>query len=186
MFRAIFRKIILIARIILVALLLACFLIPLIKSPTNALRKASLQQARVERIAKDVMILEYRPAIEHAQALSELQDTLPVWQDEQSALAQFNDQQVQLLLLQSNADYTPMTAALKIILSQPASQIDPLQVSIILNHEHDYAVTINQIAQLIQQDQAAIAEQFFIFGLSALVLSVILTFLQKGRKNVRP
>lgn len=179
MFQEIIKRIILIARVVLVLILLLLLLLPIIKAPSNALRNASLQQARVERIAKDVLILEYRPTSEHSQAVSELQDTLPVWQQEQTSLATFNDAQVQLLLLQSQSDYTPMTAALQKILATPTSQIDPVQVSIILQHEHDYAVTLNQIAMLIQQDSTSVTTQFFVFSLSALALSIILAIVNQ-------
>src|SRR6266568_8568747 len=44
------------------------------------------QRARAVRMVKDVLVLAYRPAGEHAQSLSELQDILPAWEQTQKGL----------------------------------------------------------------------------------------------------
>lgn len=177
------QKIIFIVRIILLIGLFAFFLTPLFKQPLVTLNNASLQRARSERIAKDAMILQYRPASEWPQAISELQDTLPLWQQEQTSLAGFPDSQVQLLVLQSNGDYTAMTQATQNILDNSGKSMDPIQTSIIIAHEHNYEVTINQAYTLIQQDIAIQDVQFIGIELIIVILSIALTVFSRPKKS---
>src|SRR5436853_1355459 len=105
-------------------------------SATSLMNEVGLQRTRSQRIVKDVLILAYRSSSqEKAQALNELQTTLPLFQQTQAGLQAGDDsrglpkrppQDIQLLLIQSQSDYVSLHSAGKMILAQP-QQVDPTQ-----------------------------------------------------------
>lgn len=179
------HRIIFIARIVLLLLLIVIFIPEAMSRPVAGLVNAELQQARCERIAKDALILQYRPAIEQPQAISELQVLLPVFQQEQVALTSYPDSQVQLLVLQSNSDYLPMVDAVKSIIANQGKPIRANQVDIILLHEHSYEVAANQIVMLMQQDLTAQSTQIFGIAFGIILLSIVLVVISR-RKEEKP
>lgn len=160
---------------------LSFLLLPLsrLADAANKLNNLNLQQARCERITKDVLILAYRSEGERAQALSELQDTFPLWQQEQNSLAIISDPQIQLLVLQSDADYTPMAKATQTLLSQLRTPPGLLQVTIILQHDHGYEVTMNQLVTLIDQDIVNNEQQFLLIESAFVGVGLILVILSR-------
>lgn len=170
------------ARIALLLLLIVIFIPLALSRPVAGLVSAELQQARCERIAKDAMILQYRTPDEQPQAISELQVLLPVFQQEQSAIQSYPDSQVQLLVLQSNADFTPMVDAVKSILANQGKPVDPTQVDIILAHEHSYEVAANQIVMLMQQNLNTQGTQIFGMELAIILVSIGLTIVNWRRE----
>lgn len=180
-----FRRLLVALRVALLLLLLVFLFVPLI--PYNAaINNASLQRARSERLAKDALILEYldTSSDDRAQAVSEMQITLPLWEGEQSALIASPDGQIALIALQSNSDYSAMTAASQSVLATPTKPADTVEVDIIVSHEHAYEVAINQIVTLMQQDIATQQLQLFIYECVVVALSLVLTLvsmrIQKG------
>jgi hypothetical protein len=117
--------------------------IPLTTSASQ-ISEADLQRTRCEVIAKSALILAYRPATEHVQAISDLQVVLPRFQQEQTSLATYHNDIVQGYLLQMQPDYLAITNATQNILAQKDKPIDKIQIDIILAHEHNYLSTMNE------------------------------------------
>lgn len=177
------HRIIFVARVVLLILLFAFFLSPLLRLPVlTTLNNMSLQRIRCERIAKNALILQYRPEEEHPQAIAELQNMLPGWQQEQTDLKSFPDNQVNLLLLQSQADYTSITSALTNILATPSKPVDSTQVKIILSHESAYFVVSGQMQMLMQQTVITTSIQVVVVELIIVILSVILTVVNRTER----
>lgn len=162
----------------------------------SIIHKVNLQGALAERIDKDALILAYRPETEHAQAISELQVTLPAFEKIQAGL-QGGDtslnlpmrrpQDVQLLLLQSQSDYIALDAAAKTILAHTDSPVDPDQIAIIQQHERPYFVTMGTVAKTWEGHIEDNALGFFWTELwmSMLLLILYIVFLVASRKQRR-
>src|SRR2546430_123803 len=64
-------------------------------SASSIMNQSGLQRTRAQAIAKDTLILAYRPESEHAQAVNELQNLLPRFEQTQKGL-QVGDNSLQL------------------------------------------------------------------------------------------
>lgn len=136
------------------------------------------QVARCEFMAKDVLVLVYRPASFHSQAINELQTTLPQFQQVQIGLTTgstilnlpipSNDIAIELDV--AKPEYVALTTAIAKILSTPDTTPDPIEVNIVMQHELQYAVDMANVAVLIQQE----AEQT---DLHIIVIKVIIKIL---------
>lgn len=127
-----------------------------VPTTVSIIHRVNQQGSFAERIDKDVLILAYRPEAEHAQAISELQVTLPVFEKVQAGLqggdASLNlpmrrPQDVQLLLLQSQSDYIAVDAAAKAILARTDQPVDQNQIAIIQQHERPYFLAMGIVAK---------------------------------------
>jgi len=139
-------------------------------SPANVMNAVGAQRMRVERLTKDVLILANHPTVStRAQAVSEVQDTLPVWQETQTGL-QVGDSALGLpkrpyadvvtLVIGAGVDYVPLAVALQKIEAHPA-QIDPIQVQIVLSHENGYLTTMSNVNRLWQDHIDGVFSQLF-------------------------
>lgn len=138
-------------------------------SPATLMNQIGLQRTREQRMAKDILILVYRPAEEHAQALSELQSGLPAWErgqtglrvgDASIGLPAHPSENIASLILQSQSDYTSLDLAFRAILVHH-SPVDMLQVQIIMEHENGYFLAISRINVLWQQQIDDVFLQLF-------------------------
>lgn len=111
--------------------------IPLTTSASQ-ISEADLQRTRCQVIVKSALILEYRPASEHVQAISDLQVVLPRFQHEQAILASYRNETIQSYINQAQPDYLAIVQATQNILAQKNKPVDMVQVSIILSHERGY------------------------------------------------
>jgi hypothetical protein len=152
-------------RIIVIALLLILLLLGGFQSiwvfagsASSIMVQVGLQRTRGQAIAKDVLILAYRPESEHIQAISELQNALPLFEQTQKGL-QVGDSSLMLpnriadeivqLVAATQPDFVSIDTAVKVILAQvhahPDAPIDPTQRDIILAHEHGYVVAMSAV-----------------------------------------
>lgn len=121
-------------------------------SEADILRQTTSQSTRCQRIAKIALLLEDHPSEDlRVQAISELQNTLPAWETQQARILAFKSNDLSLLAIQAQPDFTVIDAAARVILAHSKSQADPTQVSIIVQNEHDYTVLMGQLAGLLQQ-----------------------------------
>lgn len=143
------------------------------------------QRAREVRMVKDVLVLASRPLSEHAQSFSELQDILPLWESTQKGLQvgdaslglpRYPPTDVVLLLSAAQSDYTPLDVAFQHIVSQHGS-IDPLQLQIVQEHDHGYAVTMSQVTTLWRTHMSESAIQAFWFESGVVVATLLLAML---------
>lgn len=148
--------------IFLLLIILAFEGMPLLPSDNtlNTFHLAARQRVLEERIVKDTLILAYRPSNEHAQAIAELQTALPVWEEVQGGL-QIGDQSMgisphlpgdmKMLLLQAQPSFAYIDASARKILARPSS-LDPTQVSIILQNNQGYYLTMGDAVESLQDD----------------------------------
>lgn len=185
--------------IILIALNLAFDALPLV--PNNALSTISaidLQRTLGERIAKDVLILSYRPTSEHVQAVAELQSMLPYWEkvqngltggDESLGISDHLPPDIRLLLVQAQTDYVEMDQAAHTIVAHPSQAVDPIELSIVLQHEPNYFLTMLHVAMLEQQHIQSATQVYFSLeaGIGVLLLASFIALLagyRAQRKSV--
>lgn len=147
----IFRRIAFVAALGLLLLLIVAQSIPLTYSEADWLVIASVQSARGQRIAKNAFTLAYRPDEERAQAVSELQNLLPVWENQQEKLQEARNADLHALVIQSQPDFMAMDTAARKLLAHPTGKTDLVQVSIIAQHERNYSLLMLQVSTLMQQ-----------------------------------
>jgi len=120
-------------------------------SASGIMLQVGLQRNRAQAIAKDVLILTYRPQAEHSTAISELQNIQPLWEKTEKGLLQGDSSlslpvnkpdDVKQLIWQEQPDFLAMDTALKKVLQKPDAQIDPIQAQIILDHQPQYSLTL--------------------------------------------
>jgi len=123
----------------------------------STIHRVNQQGALAERIDKDVLILAYRPDAEHAQAVSELQVTLPVFEKIQIGLQNGDSSlnlpmrrpaDVQLLLLQTQSDYAAIDAAAQSVLANAGPPVDQNELAIVVQHERPYFLAMSTVAKI--------------------------------------
>ncbi|HEX3640213.1 MAG TPA: hypothetical protein VHV10_02865 [Ktedonobacteraceae bacterium] len=158
--------------IILIVLSIAFASLPLIPNNTlGVIRLIARQRTIEQQIVKDVLILD-RPAGNYIQAISELQNSLPAWEQVQIGLQKGDDSlgispnlpaDIKLLILQSLSDFASIDTAARKILAHP-SPVDQIQLTIILQHEHGYSLTMFQVSGLFEDHIHGISQIYFGIG----------------------
>lgn len=186
-----FTRIITGAGILLLFILDAFIALPLYAGITGSqiIAQVGAQRTRVETIAKDVIVLAYRPDSDKPLVINQLQNVLPMWQRVQDALQNGGDKSigiprrlpddVALVISGATLDYRAISTAAQLILDNQEKPVDLLQVDIILQHETDYLRAMNQVVFLFQQHiDSAYANLFWIeLGVSSGLLIIALVFL---------
>lgn len=150
--------------------------VPVFVSDTNTTMHMTTQQtAFVERLSKDTLIMasSTTPSDQKAQALSELQVTLPVFEANQKSLqvtsltATGED-----LLLDSQAPYANIDKAARIIIANPKNTIlVSSEASITTLMEREYFIDLSQITNTLQQQ--ASNSRYTLFVLTELVCLIL-------------
>lgn len=161
--------------IILILFLIAFAALPLIPNDTLGTTRIIARQRTIEQlIVKDVLILSYRDTADHVQAISELQNALPAWEQVEHGLQNGDASlgispnlppEVKLLVLQAQSDFTSIDTAAHQILAH-SSPVDQTQLMIILQHEHTYSVTMFQMSDLFESHIQVISRVYFGFGVA--------------------
>jgi len=160
----------------------------------NTFHLAARQRVLEEHIVKDVLILAYRPSPdEHAEAISEMQTALPVWEQVQVGLQNGDASlgisphlsgDVKLMLLQTQPDYTYLDAAARHILAHP-SPVDQEQVTIIMQHNQNYYISMAQTVNVFQDDIYNVTRIYFgiELGMGILLIIIWIVFMRSMRKR---
>jgi hypothetical protein len=173
--KSIYRSIAFSLAMALFVFLIGFQILPLSYNESSIIDQTDLQAMRAQRIAKDALILSYRPNGEHAQAISELQNTLPAWERQQAWLQQnVRNPDIQTLLDQAQPDYQALDTAARQLLAHPTDQT---QMVIILQHERNYSLLMNQISSLVQERAQAINSDLVIFQVAITVAIIVLVIL---------
>jgi hypothetical protein len=180
--------------IILILFSIGFAALPLIpNSSLDVIRITVRQRALEERIVKDALTLTYQPS-SRVQAVSELQNTLPVWEQVQNGLMNGDTSlgispnqpsDTKLLLLQAQSDFVNMDTSARQILAHP-SPVDATQLSIILQHEQSYYTTMAHVDSLSEDHILWITRLYFGIGIAisiVLLLIWIRFFRTIARKN---
>lgn len=153
-------------------------------SETSIMNQAGLQRTRAQAIAKDVMILAYRPAAEHPQAISELQAVLPRFEQTQAGLQNGNadlslpnhvPDDILLPLSASQSDFVALDTAARLIASHPDTSVDPVELSIVISHASMYSQDMTAVVAAWQTriDSAFLHIFWWETGLVCLTMLVI-------------
>jgi MFS superfamily sulfate permease-like transporter len=179
--------------ILLILFFIAFAALPLIPNSTLGVIRIIARQRTIEQlIVKDVLILAYRPTSEHVQAISELQNSLPVWEKVEAGLQNGDDSlgispnlppEVKALILQAQSDFTSIDTAAHQILAHP-SQVDQTQLLIILQHERAYSLTLFQVSSLFEDHIHAISQVYFGIGV-AISIGLLLIWIRFFRALLR-
>jgi hypothetical protein len=150
----------------------------------NAVRLTNQQYGLAERIAKDALVLTQTG--DHSQAILELQVTLPVFEKTQLGLQKYDPSleipahipgDVEILIVQSQPDYTAMDSAARSILKNADPPINLNELAIVQEHERPYFLEMNSISKIWQGHIEDTAHNFFSFelgfGVGALVLLIV-------------
>jgi hypothetical protein len=164
-------------------------------SAAQVMSQVGLQRAREQHMLKDILVLSYRSqTTERSVALSELQDTLPLWEQTQQGLQSGNKalglpkhppSDVALQLTQTQSDYTPIDVALRKIEALPQHP-DAAQTQIVMDHERAYFVDMSNVDTLWQGHIDEIFLQLFWIQASLVALVAVLvvwTFILSMRSN---
>lgn len=172
-----FVRVLSFASIVLIILLIAFeSLLPLVDA-SSYLNQAGLQRTRSDVLALAMLTLEYRPASEHAQAISNLQVTLPIFKSEQDLLQANgnNSSDEQLLLQQMKGDYLAIVAASQSVIDNPSKPVDPTQVNIIMAHKDGYRSTMNLLQTVLIHHVENLTWTLFYIecGIGLLILGIV-------------
>lgn len=179
--------------ILLIFFFIAFAALPLFPNSTLGVIRIIARQRTLEQIiVKDVLILAYRPAPDHVQAISEIQNALPTWEQVQTGLQKGDDSlgishnlppEIHLLLLQSQSDFTSIDTAAHQVLAHP-SKIDQTQLLIILQHERAYSLAMFQVSDLFESHIHGISQAYFGIG-TAIGVGLMLIWVTFFRKILR-
>ena len=157
--------------------------LPLTQSPNEQVKQTYLQLARHEFLVATVYKLVYRGESVRAQAISDLQIQLPQYEQVQVGLLKGNPalglvgsppDAVRGQLSAAQGDYLAIDTAIKTMLAHPDSNPDPLQVTIVSQHDRAYLSTMYGVMVLEEQDMQEHQAQLIIIRLSLIVLVAIL------------
>lgn len=149
----------------LIALLFLAFLAwgPSHFDAASAINQAGLQRVRVESIANNSQRLLTEPD-QTVMTIASLQTALPVWEQEQTVLANSPDDQIQTYIQDANSPYRLIDQAAHNLLSEYNSKgfVDPVQIKIILQYDRSYLLSINELVFYLQQQSENINEEIAI------------------------
>lgn len=179
-----------VACILLLLVLIGFLALPIDNREFALVNQVGSQRTRAEIIVKDVQVLAYRPDSEHAQAISQLQLTLPIWQQVQDAMVNGKGNRslgipanspgdVALQVAAAAPDYRAILVAAQTILAAKDGPVDPVQVDIIMQHERDYVLMMSQVSTLYQQhiDDFNVQVYWIRLGMAGVLLGIAVGFL---------
>jgi len=150
------------------------------------------QRSLEERIVKSTLILAYRASPdERAEAINELQNTLPAWKKVQTGLRNGDASlgispnlptEVKLLLAKIQPNFISIDTSARKILEHPSS-VDPVQIDIILQHSQLYYLTMAQSSDAFQESILSNARIYFsielAIGIVLILMWIVLAFLSR-------
>ncbi len=136
---------------VLVCVLIGLEIVPLgIGNETADLNQATLQRVRCEVITKSALVLAYRPTAEKTAALSDLQITLPLFQQEQATLQSNGDAKVHRQVQQAAGEYQTVSTAAQTLLAASGKTVDSVSVTTIVSHTAGCVAMMNGIIDALQ------------------------------------
>jgi hypothetical protein len=150
--RKVYRLIAVACTLFVLVFLIGLLTLPFFYNEPDILIQPTQQSVRVQRIAKNVLILEQTtPSAEHASAISELQNGLPALESTQKQLQQVKNSDSLFIVNQSMPDFVSIDTAARSILAHASTEkVDPTQAQIVLNHERNYSLLMTQLSTLRQ------------------------------------
>ena len=119
--------------------------------------------------------IHYRPANEKIFALSDVQITLPLFQQEQAILLLNKNAVVHSHVQQATVEYQIMSAAAQILIEQPSRAVAPAIVNTIISHDSKCIRAMNSVAAVLQNQLERQLDLIFFVELT--IESVLFIFL---------
>lgn len=148
--------------------------LPLMPNNTlNTFKLIGMQRSLGSRIVSSALVLAYQPEAEHAAALDIIQKSIGPWEQVQAGLYSGAQTQglstalpddVAQLIAQSEPDFASLDGAAHAVLKSP-EHINPLQISILVDHRDAYFITMSQVLNLVQQKITTAATVYFLIEL---------------------
>jgi hypothetical protein len=137
--------------VLLIAILVGFEAVPITTgSDVQYINQAALQRVRSQVFAKSVYALKYHTDGERAQAISDLQVTLPLFEQEQAVLLSNSAPDVQMTVQATRSDYLALVTAIQSILTHPTTS-NSIEIDIVLSHERGYLTTSNTLITMLQK-----------------------------------
>ena len=136
--------------------------------------QAALQLTQSQVMVNAAYTLAYRPVVEHGRAMQILQQTLPLFEKEQTTLLKNPTMEVQLLLAQVRTDYLSLDTTVRIIVAHPQNKVDLNEVNILALHERNYLLTMNVLVLILPRLTGDQNVQFFIIQVGIEIVFLIL------------
>jgi hypothetical protein len=170
--KKVFRRVVLGCTLFVLAVLVCTLILPLSYNEPSIINQTALQSMRAQKLTKDVLVLAYRSG-DHAQAISEIQNTLPVWEAEQATLQTIANSDSHLLVTQSQPDFVAIDTATKKLLAHTSGDVDLTQVQIVLGHERNYTLLMGQLSTLRQSHIQSSNVILFVVQMVVTVLIIV-------------
>jgi nitrate/nitrite-specific signal transduction histidine kinase len=106
--------------------------------------------------------LRYRSRTEKAQAMSDLQITLPLFQQEQALLATNSDPDVQRLVQQARPDYLSLVSTVHFRIAHPNEPVNQGELAAVLLYDQRFFSPMDTLTTVLQQHAERQTEQFLL------------------------
>lgn len=136
--------------IILITVLIVGYETLIMINPESLYAPVSTQEWACQKIAKDALLIQYGSGDEKSNAVNELQNVLPYFeQTQQKIMAANKSPNLTELVKSGQPSYLSIDTAAKKMLNQP----DKIQLQIITDNEREFFLTQTQALSLIIQEQ---------------------------------
>ena len=185
-----------VTKIVLMVLLIGFELVlNLPGSDAAYINQAALQLTRSQILVNAVYTLVYRPVAEQAQAQSDMQVVVPLFQQEQAVLAESANRGVRQQVGAARAEYETMSIAAQTLANNTGKTVEPGQVNTMVLHAPVCVAQMDKIAQAVQRQveqqatlifsaEVAIEGAFIIF-FAALLLFARDPFVPQDQRRAR-
>jgi hypothetical protein len=162
-------------------------ILPLTQKPDDQVKQVYLQLARHEFLVKTVYALAYRSSVSRAQSISDLQIQLPQYEQVQIGLLKGNaalnlpgnpSDAVRGQMAAASGDYLATDTAIKTMLAHPDKDPDPLQVTIVAQHDRAYLSTMYGVMVLMEQEAQARLFRLFVIRMSLVAAVFVLVIVK--------
>lgn len=123
---------------------------------------AGFQRERSRLFVNSMYALRYRSRVEKAQAMSDLQITLPLFQQEQALLATNSDRDIQRLVQQARPDYLSLVSLVHFCVAHPNEPINQDELAAVLWHDQRFFLPMDTLTTVLQQHAERQTEQFLL------------------------
>jgi hypothetical protein len=178
--------------IVLLMILLIWFEIVPTKSERDAqyIVNAGFQRERSRLFVNSTYALRYRSQTEKAAAISDLQITLPAFQQEQMLLATNHDRDVQNLVRKARPDYLFLIGAVQMLIAHPNTPVTQDQLVTVFSHDQSFFLVMDTLTTVLQQHAQQQTEQFLrtkgIAEGSCMIIALFWLFIDRDQEVPNP
>lgn len=154
-------------------------------SPTDliSLNKLQNQQIRVETMEKDAVALLQYPSFKSTY-IGDMQALLPQWENDEQYLLNDLHPETAVTIKEADHDFQSIDVVLKDIIFHPDTKPDPVEVSVLLSHDHQYSLFVLSASLILQQSifERELTLSIIEIALTSIVLIILLLYWLYERK----